>query len=401
MLRVVAIITLSICLGFATFGTAANAEAPTPMELLGDLLYNDTGLSINGTQSCASCHTPATGFDDPDDHLPVSEGAISGLFGGRNAPSAAYAAFSPRFHWNAAEGLYVGGQFWDGRASSLADQASGPPVNSVEMGMPNHRRVVKAIVNGNPLYHELFQEVFGIDLVGIKLNHKNVEEVYTAMTKAIEAFEKTVAFTRFNSRYDMYLAGQERLNLWERWGEHLFNGKAKCNLCHVTDFTTAPNGVAVPPMLTDFTYDNLGLPRNPEIDMLSGPQAVDLGLGGRPDVAAADPMGEQKGKFKVMSLRNIADTAPYGHNGVFKTLEEIVHFYNTRDVLPLCSGGVEDPGFGKTCWAEAEYPDTVNTEELGNLKLKPWQEKALVAFLKTFSDQPEDVPSPFERPTIP
>ncbi|WP_305909622.1 hypothetical protein Q9L42_004495 [Methylomarinum sp. Ch1-1] len=156
-----------------------------------------------------------------------------------------------------------------------------------------------------------------------------------------------------------------------------------------------------PPLFTDFTYDNIGVPRN--VNIPDDPEA-DLGLGGRADIAEQGPDGNEIGKHKVMSLRNIAITPPYAHNGVFKTLEEIVHFYNTRDVLGFVSD-INDPQFAKNGWPAPEIEQNVNIDELGNLMLSAEEEAALVAFLKTLTDGypqwghdprvPEDSPSPF------
>jgi cytochrome c peroxidase len=157
-----------------------------------------------------------------------------------------------------------------------------------------------------------------------------------------------------------------------------------------------------PPLFTDFTYDNLGLPRNVNIP---GNPKPNPGLAGHPQLAGKPAAEKERGKHKVMSLRNIAITAPYGHNGVFRTLEQIVHFYNTRDTKPKVCRDNNDPGFGKTCWPAPEVRDNLNTEELGNLKLSPDEEAALVAFMKTLTDGypdwgndpkvPPGTPSPF------
>jgi cytochrome c peroxidase len=110
----------------------------------------------------------------------------------------------------------------------------------------------------------------------------------------------------------------------EEKGLKPFNGQGKCNLCHTSTASLAPDGVrTIPAVFTDFTYDNLGLPQN--LNIAGTP--IDLARGGRPAIAALDPSGLQLGKHKVSTLRNIALTAPYGHNGVFQTLEQMVHFY--------------------------------------------------------------------------
>ena len=131
----------------------------------------------------------------------------------------------------------------------------------------------------------------------------------------------------------------------------------------------SPDGT-VPPVFTDFTYDNLGVPKNEEYP-LTGAE-VDLGLG----PVVGDPA--ENGKFKVMTVRNIGLTGPYAHNGLFKRLKDIVHFYNTRDVPGALKKGAD--------WDPPEYPDTMNTDELGNLGLSDDDEDALVEFMKTLTD---------------
>ena len=153
-------------------------------------------------------------------------------------------------------------------------------------------------------------------------------------------------------------------------GLALFNDvtKGNCAACHPTTDYTDDQGNVYPPLFTDFTYDNLGIPTNWRVYELAGGAPPDNGLGGREDIM--DPA--EYGKFKVPTLRNVAKTAPYGHNGYFPTLKEIVNFYNTRD-----AGAWDDP----------EVPATVNTTELGNLGLSRQEEWQIVAFLKSLTDQ--------------
>lgn len=438
--------------------TCLNAHADTERKL-GELLYRDKNLSINRNQSCASCHgdqpsireisgvtfSAATGFVDPENvvsNTPVSRGSVPGKTGGLNAPSAAYAAFSPIFHWNSDEELYVGGQFWNGRAKDLQAQAAGPFLNPGEMGIPNRWAFV-ARLKENPEYQRLFDEVFGINLEQIpdyqsaasnaepegmaaasaaeifaavaddeyNAEPEGVAAVYDAAAQAVSEYERSPRFNKFNSKFDFWLAGKTQLSSNELHGMNLFNNKAGCAACHPSEPSGFDRqGHPVPPMFTDFTYDNIGLPRN---TLIPGNPEPDLGLGGRADIASAWPSGEQKGKHKVPTLRNVAVTAPYGHNGVFKTLEEIVHFYNTRDVL----GDVESvthTNFGISGWPVPEVPENVNQEELGNLGLTAEEETAVVAFMKTLTDDysetgaddqvPPGTASPFalvEVPQIP
>ncbi|HUV26029.1 MAG TPA: cytochrome c peroxidase [Anaerolineales bacterium] len=371
----------------------------TPVEELGEFLYFDEDLSEPSGQSCASCHDPDFGFVDPDKGLPVSEGVILGLFGGRNSPAAAYAMYAPIRYFDEGEGLWIGGQFWDSRATGevlgdpLADQALGPFLNAVEMANTSKAQVIADVALSE--YADLFEQVWGWDAFN------DVEAAYDQVALSIAAFERTALFGQFSSKYDCYL--QECLMLGggkddcatghgtiasiasaifskKEWqGLQLFMGDAMCVACHVVDWTAAednffipawsPDG-SVPPLFTDFTYDNLGVPKSDH--KLLKDAYVDLGLG-----AVVGESGEN-GKFKVMTLRNIAQTGPYAHNGYFKKLEDITHFYNTRDVPGVLKKGAD--------WPPPEYPATINVDELGNLGLSDSDEDALVKFMKTLSD---------------
>lgn len=361
-------------------------ETPPDTVELGHMLYNDLNISADRNTGCVTCHAHSAGFADPRSDadpkgMPVSPGSLPGKYGTRNAQTSAYATFSPPFHWSEADGSYVGGQFWDGRADSLADQAVGPPLNPLEMAMADKKAVLSRLAE-NPVYLEAFRRLYGVDL---KWNQ--IDLVYPKFGLAIAAFEPTDEFAEFNSKYDLYVAGQAELTEQEKLGLDLFNGKAMCANCHISK---PPENYPYA-LFTDFTYDNLGLPVNPRIAELHGVDELppDLGLGGRPDIAAEHPDGSQEGKFKVSTLRNIELTAPYGHNGVFATLEQIVHFYNTRDTLGEVPDA-SDPGFGVTGWPKPEVPETVNKAELGNLGLTEDEEAAIVAFLKTLTDDSLD-----------
>jgi cytochrome c peroxidase len=377
-------------LAILMMGAVASAGPLTDEEKLGGMIYRDTNLSINANQSCMTCHHPAAGFADPANrrdpyNFPVSEGSVPGKYGGRNAPSAAYAGFSPIFGWDDAVGGYVGGMFWDGRATGeelgdpLAEQARGPFLNPVEMGLTMDEVVERVAASR---YAGLFKSVYP------ETDWTDVGGTYNSIARAIAAFERSGAVTRFTSKFDRFWkeclsAGIDAsaigvsidptdvhtriLSRGELRGLALFNGKAGCAACHVsTDFE---QGV-IPPLFTDYTYDNLGIPTNPRVYELAGGSPPDLGLGGR--------LGEldQNGKFKVPSLRNAAKSAPYGHNGYFPTLSMVVNFYNLRDV----SGSV---------WYDIppEVPENVNTAEIGHLGLSAREESYIVAFLHALTDQ--------------
>ena len=401
-------IRTSAAVVLAVYALGLYAEPLTPEQQLGQMLYMDTNLSLQRNQSCNSCHDiqpvtpkgeskplPAAGFVDPDnvrEGSAVSKGSIEGASGALNAPSASYARFSPHFHWDGEEGLYIGGQFWNGRAASLAEQAMGPPLNPLEMAMPSQWAVVSRLKE-NPIYVQQFRELYNIDLDAIPANADaapeqtpapGVHESYERMARAIGEFEKSRVFNRFTSKYDYVMAGMTEFTGLERTGLELFNNdKSQCSECHPTDPRKAPGGGFLPPLFTDFSYDNLGLPRNINIP---GDPEPDPGLGGRSDIAANDPNGEQLGKHKVMGLRNIAVTAPYMHNGVLATLKDVVHFYNARDAKPRICPDINDPGFATECWPKPEIAQNVNDEELGDLGMNDQDELALVAFMQTLTD---------------
>lgn len=409
---------------------AGKAATVTDEQQLGSVLYSDKNLSLRRNQSCASCHSlqpakdsvtqealGAPGFVDPtnvETGTFVSKGSVAGKTGGLNTPSSGYAAFSPYFHWDGDDGLFIGGQFWDGRAPDLKTQAGMPFMNPVEMAMPSKWAIVSRLKE-NSFYRKAFASIYQINLDFIP-EYENapasavapagVLAVFDALTRAIAKFEKSPTFNRFTSKFDFYLAGKTELTAQENRGLTLFTGKAMCSSCHISNPSIATNLSPLPPLFTDFSYDNIGLPRNTRIP---GNPEPNLGLGGRPEIASIT-VGSEIGKHKVMTLRNIAVTAPYGHNGVFATLEQMVHFYNTRDVL----GKVESdqaPGFGTTGWPAPEVVANVNDEELGDLGLTEGEEADIVAFLKTLTDDyptwgkdpkvPMGKPSPFSETPFP
>lgn len=283
------------------------------------------------------------------------------------------------------------------------------------MANPNRVTYVKAIKNSD--YADLFKNVFGEKAL------KDIDAAYNQAGMAVAAFERTEMFAAFDSVYDKYLqaclqdgyskeaCAKGRAGSYEEWnaffseeawdGFQLFMNDnnnndgiievgegAMCVACHVVDWVEpviygdldvvipdwSPDGT-IPPLFTDFTYDNLGVPRNPDnpwYDLTpnlnpDGELWTDYGLGG----VLSDPMNN--GLFKVMTLRNIGVSAPYSHNGYFKTLEEITEFYNSRDV--------EEIG-----WPTAEIPDTVNDTELGNLGLSEAQVNAIAEFMRMLTD---------------
>jgi cytochrome c peroxidase len=355
------------------------------MERLGKRLFEDTSLSEPAGQSCATCHAASVAFADPDASLPTSKGVRAGLVGNRNTPMAAYAMFAPEFHYDGAEGLYVGGQFLDGRAATLEAQAQQPFLNPVEMANPNRAAVVEKVRNGT--HALLFREVFG------SAAFDDVDAAYRRIAQAIAAFERTRAFAPFSSKFDHVVKGLATLTAQEQRGLELFNAenKGNCAACH----PSTPIDGRTPALFTDFTYDNLGVPRNPDNRFYTlgtafnpaGPNFVDLGLGGRGDLAT-DPRAEH-GKFKVPSLRNVAVTGPYMHNGYFRDLKAVVQFYNDRDLRPQCANSMwtrEAEAQAQGCWPSPEVAANVNVDELGRLGLSDAEVDDIVAFLRTLTD---------------
>ena len=335
----------------------------TQKETLGKKLFFDKNLSTPVGQACADCHSPEVGFGQPNSDYPVSQGVYKDRFGNRNDLPAAYASFSPEFHYEPNEGLYIGGQFWDGRAADLVDQAKVPFLNPLEMANPDEKSVVEKVQKSE--YTDLFREVFGA------FAFEDPNKAYNMIGEAIAAYEKSSELNQFNSKYDLYLAGKVALTEQERRGLELFEDEEKgnCAACHPSQ----PGADGTPPLFTDFTYDNLGVPKNPENPFYylpknlnpNGVYFVDLGLGDVLNKAS------ENGKFKVPSLRNVAKTAPYLHNGIFKNLRQVVVFYNTRDVGP---------------WPPPEVRMNVNHDELGDLGLSEQEIDDIAAFMHTLTD---------------
>ncbi|MBR7888019.1 c-type cytochrome [Marinomonas sp. A79] len=342
-----------------------------PKALLGAQLFFDPSLSKEGNQSCATCHDIAHGFiDSRGDVLQgaVSLGSDMHSMGTRNTPSAAYAAFSPMFH-QMSDGEYRGGQFLDGRASSLAEQAEGPFLNPVEMALPNGADVVSR-VKANERYQAMFDDLYGKDVLN------DPKKGYSAITDAIASFEKTEMFMPFDSKYDRALRGEVKLTPQEELGKVLFFSQqfTNCNACH--QLNTSP--FHPQETFTNFEYKNIGVPANPALVAREG-YKKDLGLLENPAVKDVN----QAGKFKVPSLRNVAVTGPYMHSGVFQDLRTVVLFYdkynNPKRTINPETGEV---------WGEPEVAENIDFENLeSGPALKDERVDAIVAFLKTLTDR--------------
>ncbi|HFB64000.1 MAG TPA: cytochrome-c peroxidase [Aeromonadales bacterium] len=340
---------------------------------LGEMLFMDENLSEPAGQSCATCHDPVMGFSDPDVSVssPVSAGVVSGRFGNRNAPTASYASFIPTFQYDAANQQYIGGQFLDGRAPTLADQAKGPFLNPAEMANTDEQMVIDKI-KARP-YSNMFKQVYGDNSLD------NATTAYDQMAEAIAAFESTQMFSPFTSKYDAVLAGNAQLTAEEQRGLDLFKGRGKCTECHTLD----PDPVTNRPMLTNYTYSNIGTPKNPDNPVYSSDaNYIDLGLAENPLLTTSAT--QERGKFRVPTLRNVELTAPYGHNGVFESLEQIVSFYNTRDSKACWGDPTDNPMVN--CWPAPEVVDNMDLANMGDILLSATDEADIVAFMKTLTD---------------
>lgn len=416
---------LVFALGLAVAGPT-HAGSLSSVETLGKAIFFDTNLSVNGNQSCASCHDPDAGFTSPLAEFnaggAVVEGSVAGRFGNRKPPSMAYATFSPILHHIDDDGVtFVGGAFLDGRAtgkklgSATADQAQGPFLNPVEMGMPHAACVVAHVfAPADPAAYPVgFAAVWGADavfdipaaitdrcgdpdaqiVVGDAALAARIDEAFDRIAISLARFEASEEVNPFASRFDAWIAGTGTLSPQEQRGFEVFTAedKGNCAACHVL----TPTGRETRAVFTDWTFDNLGVPRNR--DNPQGVEYRDPGLAGflRTDPVYAAYADDVVGAQQVPTLRNlnrrVSPDAPkaFMHNGYFKTLEGVVHFYNTRDVLPRCADPLasEAEAMAAKCWPEPEFAATMNKDELGDLKLTAAEEADLVAFLKTLDDR--------------
>jgi cytochrome c peroxidase len=413
--------------------------------LLGKLLVYDKQLSVGRNEACAFCHMPETGFTGPISELNATTvaypGSVRTRFSQRKPQTHAYAPFAPPLHYNAGQGDFVGGNFWDMRATGIrlnspaAEQAQAPPLNPVEMGLPDPACAVYRI-SQRP-YRALFEAVWGrqsfaiswpadvesicdkpapaptgdqqalhLDAVGRGI----AQAAFDGMALSIAAFEASPEVSAFSSKFDAVMAKNDKFTAQEQLGYELFRGKGRCNECH------RDGGPGEEPLFTDFTASNLGVPAKRDMPYYSedkpdrqgyvanpaGAAFVDLGVGGfldrahqlsgqtNPNPAWQAYAAQFTGKVRVPTLRNV-DKRPYRafiksymHNGYFTSLKDVMHFYNTRDVLPRCAQN--DPGEKVSCWPAPEVPANMNSRQLGNLGLSEEEENAIVAFMQTLTD---------------
>ena len=467
-------ITIAFALMLGMHSLALAGDSPD-MVTLGKFIFFDNNLSVNGNQSCASCHGPEVGFTGPDsfenDTLAVYEGAIPTRYGNRKPPTAAYGGQSPLLYYDPTYdgvGAWIGGMFWDGRATGwqlgdpLAEQAQGPFLNPLEQAMPNARLVCLKVAHSD--YAVLFEEVWGPESLDYA---KDVDGVYERIARSVAAYERSAEVNPFTSKFDLFwdtaIAAGKDVTLitsagipggmgggggggmggggggmggpqnnparWEYYrnlglsdnelkGLAIFNDprRGNCASCHTLAADTDDY-----PLFTDFSYHNLGIPKNPDNPFYTMPKKwnpdgknwIDYGLGGFLKSAgfAEEVYGPELGKFKTPTLRNV-DLRPYpdfvkayGHNGFFKSLdgmEGIIHFYAWRAMMdnagmgggggmgPGPGGGMgPGPGGGGMTPMPGLFPDP--ELDLNRIVMQPFNfmmdGEYLLAFLKTLSDE--------------
>ena len=429
----------------------------SPIEQLGKDIFFDTTLSNPPGQSCASCHSPSTGFTGPDSAVNLSAGplpgAVAGRFGFRKPHAVAYSTFSPSGpYFDNGQQLWSGGNFWDGHAPTNAAQALMPFLGPNEMAnapvgpYPPHAGGYSPLVAQNIAtrpYASLFKQVFG---AGVFQNNTDAV-VYALVAQAIAAYESSEEVNPFSSKYDASVnavppSSTYQFTASEENGRKLFFGKARCSACHSSAPLDSVSSVTYGrEVFTMYCYANIGTPSNPanpfynETDPTDNPNGfnplgsafIDYGLGGNPNPAPGGTVfmtstpGDIpafRGVFKAPSLRNV-DMRPspdfvksYMHNGVFKSLEDVVHFYNKRNIAVDKAG--DEVSFDLRIGPPAGYmplfpppevldnvqnvvglsPDGTDQGEanvaengqIGNLGLSASEEADLVNFLKTLTD---------------
>ena len=438
--------------------SAISTSVPlSPIEQLGKNIFFDNTLSNPPGQSCATCHSPATGFTGPDSEVNLSGGPVTGVVPGRSGPrkpqAIAYSAFSPSGpYFDNGQQLWSGGNFWDGHAPTNEAQARMPflgpnemantPVGPLPPHPGGHSPLVVQKLATRP-YGAIFFQVFG---PGVFQNNTDAT-VYALAAKAIAAYEASAEVNPFNSKYDASENAVPPSNAYqftssEENGKQLFFGRAQCFACHssapLDSVSSVTNGREV---FTMFCYASIGTPKNPDNPFYTqtnstdnpdgynplGSAFIDYGLGGNPNPAPGGTLFMSvtkgditafRGLFKAPSLRNV-DKRPasgfvksYMHNGVFKSLEEVVHFYNKRNIAVNASEDEVgfDLRFGPPPGYTALFPppevldnvqnvaglrpsetnlgeaDVARNGQIGHLDLSPEEEADLVNFLKTLTD---------------
>lgn len=363
-------------------GSISSSTSLSEAAALGESIFHDASLSASGNQSCASCHLPGQAHAQVN-ALAVQLGGPNGDQAGfRASPSLRYLSFNPAFSF-AADGAPGGGFNRDGRSQTLAEQALRPFLAPHEMANASPADVIKRLRQAG--YAARFQQLFGANIF------ENPDDAFARMTFALQQFQKQAPqFHPFDSKYDGFIAGKLRLSDAEIRGLALFNNPAKgnCAACHIS----VRGADGSPPLFTDFSFDNLGVPRNMAIPANADPAYFDLGLCG-PDRTDLGTRTDLCGAFKVPTLRNVATRKVFFHNGAFSDLRKVIQFYVRRDThpqewYPTVNGKVQ-----KFNDLPPEYHRNVNVTEgpyNRSVGLEPALSEAeideLLLFLRTLTD---------------
>jgi cytochrome c peroxidase len=317
--------TLVACGGGGTPGpTPPDTSAALSAEAaLGEKIFNDGALSASGRMACASCHVEAAGHAQDNALAAQLGGPALDRQGSRTAPSIRYLAFAPAFRLDS-RGAPSGGLFWDGRASTLAEQAGRPFFNAAEMALPDAAALATRLAAAP--YAAEFRALYGADVF------TRPDEALARTTQALQRYQREDRdFAPFSSKFDAVQRGQATYGAAEQRGLALFTDPAKgnCAFCHTPVAEAGQPGA----LFTNFSYHVLGVPRNAELLANADPAHFDLGLCAREggDLAARTDLC---GAFRTPSLRNVALRRALFHNGRFKTLHDALAFYVQRDTHP-------------------------------------------------------------------
>src|SRR6201987_5306246 len=427
----------------------------------------DENMSPSRNEACAFCHMPYAGFSGPIPSVNLTMVGYPGTFHFRAAKRTAqrytYSPDFPVLEYNATQGAFFGGNFFDARSTGYklqspdAEQAQHPPVDTQEMGFPDTACIAFRL--SKAVYRPLFELVWGTDFhihwpgnteeicatpggaarfggnaTPIRLSAEDrtkANNIYDHWGQSISKYERSHSLSPFTSKFDAFLKGKYTLTPDEKAGYDLFNGKANCNSCHLDGRSTTltpgqtDGGAAADtrPLFTCFGSANLGLPLNPRValfyqtkrdrvEFTPNPYGFayrDLGLGAflrspaNPNSQWLQFASTSDGQMQTSTVRNVAMTPPqcptteapgpyfqkeFFHNGYIKSLKQLVHFYNTRDVYPYSveSGDCPEGTAEKVnCWPTPEVPQNVDMTT-GKLGLTDAEENEIVAFLKTLTD---------------
>jgi cytochrome c peroxidase len=450
------------------------------VETLGKILNFDLNMSPFKNVACASCHMPYAGFSGPIPSVNLTMVAYPGSArfraGKRTAQRYTYSPRFPVLELNAEEGLFVGGNFWDGRSTGFllqspdSEQAQHPPVDTQEHALPDTACIAFRISQAE--YRPLFERVWGAGSLDIDFpgdaekicdtpggaqqlggsttplslspaDRVRANRVYDNWGQSISKFESSAAVSPFSSKFDAFLSGDYTLTADEQAGYDLFRGKGNCNSCHLDGRSTVlkpgqtDNGTIadVEPFFSCFGYANLGVPLNPRDAFFYQTTPDPFGFTGNPlgfgyrDLgfgtflrsgfgSAPNPNSNwtqfaptTDGQMQTSTARDVALTPPqcptteagqidangmpipyfqkeFFHNGYIKSLKQLVHFYNTRDVYPFpvtsgnCPAGTTEK---VDCWPMPEVKNNLDMT-VGKLGLTDHEENLIVIFLQTLND---------------